>query len=717
MRRIDTYLNAIIVCPFLTMCVPGHLQAYPGDLDTSFGTNGEVITQISGEAHAVAIQPDGKIVTAGHNTQFNIPIGSSPAEFVLTRFNPDGSIDITFGNSGIVTTDFSNTSDDRAFAVVLQPDGKIIAAGTASGPLWSFALSRYNTDGSLDVSFGSGGKVTTDFGGLGSAYAIVLEPDGKIVAAGQHFNVISGFALARYNPDGSLDTSFGSGGKVTTDVNSLNQILALVLQPDGKLVAAGFSGIGFSDNADFALARYNPDGSLDTSFGAGGIVTTDFNGVGDAALALVLQPDGKLVSAGYAYTGIFSQLQFALARYNPDGSLDTSFGSGGKVTTDFSGYGLAYAMVLQPDGKIVAAGTSGDFALARYNPDGSLDTIFGNGGTVTTDITGSLEIAFALALQPDDKLVAVGFEGFFAGFNFHHFALARYLGGSVTNPIPDITVTDSVPPVSDLQMPFGDVTEGHAADQTITITNDGNVNLIMGNVAQDNPLDPPFRILNNNCFGRAIGPSGKCTISVRFLPITTGSFSDAFEMSSNDPDENPVTVTVSGTGLSSITNNPPSIPNLVFPASGQTGLGTTVTFRWKISQDPDEDTVTYDFYYCTDQSFTGCSSIVVASLSENDLNYEVAGAYGGGVLLFGIVLAARVKGKKRIAILITMTIVTGAMLGSCDRGGDGAPSSSSDEVTHTVSGLETSTTYYWKVVTDDGNGGTRESETRSFNTK
>jgi uncharacterized delta-60 repeat protein len=220
----------------------------------------------------------------------------------------------------------------------------------------SLVLAGEGAPGDLDPSFGVGGKVTTDFGAQEVAEDLVLQPDGKLVAAGS--------ALARYRPDGRLDPSFGVGGKVTTDFGAS----ALVRQPDGKLVVAGTTTVtGFPD---FALARYLPDGTLDASFGVGGTVITDFGG-GEFGRALVLQPDGKLVVAGLCQ-GCDGDIDFILARYLADGSLDAMFGVGGKVTTDFGGLNdRAFALVLQPDGKLVAAGGSNasgtfDFALARY---------------------------------------------------------------------------------------------------------------------------------------------------------------------------------------------------------------------------------------------------------------------------------------------------------------------------------------------------------------
>ena len=263
-----------------------------------------------------------------------------------------------------------------------------------------------------DPSFGSGGVVTTSIGGVDDeAHAVALQPDGKIIVGGYCQSSPLGFALVRYNPDGSLDTSFGSGGKVTTGNNGM--VNALALQPDGKIVAAGESWNG-STNYVFALARYNADGSLDTSFGSGGVVmTTVFPSNSAQAYAVAVEPDGKIVVAGRAYDAV--REEFALARYNADGSLDTSFGSGGIVTTAFgTGDAAGYGVVVQSDAKVVVAGYSSsdplhtDIALARYDANGSLDTSFGSGGTVTTAIGGADDEAYAVALQPDAKIVAAG---------------------------------------------------------------------------------------------------------------------------------------------------------------------------------------------------------------------------------------------------------------------------------------------------------------------
>ena len=414
-----------------------------GSLDPTFGTGGEVSTEFIGnrwnEARAAALQPDGKLVAVG----FASSQGDN-VDFALARYNPAGSLDPTFGAGGRVITDFAGDRD-QAFAVALQPDGKLVAVGStySSETGDDFALARYNPDGSLDPTFGSGGKVTTDFGWFEVAFAVVLQPDGKLVAAGGEGMQDAEFKLARYNPDGSLDPTFGSGGKVTTEFcgTCIAQAFAVTVQPDGKIVAAGFESSGIGRD-DFALVRYNPDGSLDPTFGESGKVMTDFDNDVDHASAVTLQPDGKLVAVGFAVPldGVY---HFGLARYNADGSLDPTFGAGGKVMTGFGDGipGQLDAAALQPDGRIVGVGgvngrDEGGFGLARYNPDGSLDPMFGTAGAVITDFGGNRGFAFAAALQPDGKLVAVGAAN-------NDFALARYEGGGTTPTTATATTTSS----------------------------------------------------------------------------------------------------------------------------------------------------------------------------------------------------------------------------------------------------------------------------------
>lgn len=350
----------------------------------------------------------------------------------------NGDPDPTFGNGGHVFTDFSGNSD-YGFAMVLQPDGRMIVAGQSGVyPLFHSALARYNNNGQLDPTFGAGGKVIAalDAGG-DQLTAIALQPDGKIVAAGSliHDNWQMSFLLARFNSNGTLDAGFGNQGVVVTNFgDSYAAASAVILHSDGKITVAGVSGAGpYSELNDFALARYNSNGSPDQSFGNGGKLKTHFPGVdntGSRATAAVLQPDGKLVVAG-TYKNQSTPRTFALARYNANGGLDATFGSGGLVTTSMgSGDAIAFSTVLLSDGRIVATGyveigsRNHDFALACYNPSGTLNQSFGNGGRVTTDFFGATDdIAYGLAAQSDGKLVLGGRTGAYPIF---HFALARY---------------------------------------------------------------------------------------------------------------------------------------------------------------------------------------------------------------------------------------------------------------------------------------------------
>lgn len=409
---------------FIIFFVAHSLYSVDGSLDLSFGNSGVVTTHISGSVinviTKVLLQPDTKIVAVGAAS-----IGGT-AIFALARYHEDGSLDTSFGSGGIVTTDFGGA--DTANAGLVQPNGKIVAAGqTDASGNDNFALARYNPDGSLDPSFGTNGLVTTNFGGTAAdvAFAVLLQPDGKIIAVGRSdVGGTNDFALARYNTNGSLDISFGTNGLVTTNFGGADAAAAAILQPDGKIIAVGQSDAG--GTLDFALARYNTNGSLDISFGTNGLVRTNFGGV-DVALAVALQPDGKIIAAG------ISDTDFALARYNTNGSLDTSFGTNGLVITNVGGTDAATSVVLQSDGKIIAGGRSNvagttDFTLVRYTTNGSVDTTFGTNGFVTTSF-GATDNLNGLLIQSDGKVVGGGQAGLTGTIDF---ALARYLIPSIT---------------------------------------------------------------------------------------------------------------------------------------------------------------------------------------------------------------------------------------------------------------------------------------------
>lgn len=380
-QRDGRILQVGSIVPFDFAVVRYHPDGKP---DAEFGSGGVVTTDFFGagdQAYDIAVQADGRIVAAGLAAKY---AGSEP-DFALARYNPDGSLDSTFGAGGKVTTDFRGQGYyDSCTSIAIQADGKIVAAGLSYpvGTDFDFALVRYNPDGTLDTSFGNGGKVTTDFLRRYDAISkLVIQRDGKIVAAGtaSEDNGLPHFGLARYNPDGSLDTGFGEEGKVMTYFfgganRSADQALALALQRDGRLVVSGAaSDLQREDGPseyDLALARYNIDGSLDTSFGVGGKVTTDFNN-SEHGRALDFQPDGKIIVSGSSHVDS-TGYNFLLARYDTDGSLDETFGDGGKVMTDFfGGADHGWDLVLQKDGKAVVGGSvqtsaGTQFGLARY---------------------------------------------------------------------------------------------------------------------------------------------------------------------------------------------------------------------------------------------------------------------------------------------------------------------------------------------------------------
>lgn len=410
-----------------------------GDLDPSFGSVGKVVIDFYGyddSAYAVEVMADGKILVAG------VTETGTSQDFALVQLNRDGSRDRDFGDNGQVITDFAG-GDDQAFGIAVQRDRKIIVSGnityTDSTPY--FALARYNRDGTLDTTFGSAGtgKVVTSFTGVG--VDVVLQKDDKILMTG--FTLSPDFAVLRFNSDGSLDPSFGTGGLATSGLPNGNEAgVGIALQRDGKIVVGGVAR--YSASVDAAVARFNPDGSPDATFGTGGIVTTDFNGFVDIVYEVAIQRDGKIVLAGTAsrcvgpssflWWGGAGCTEYAVLRYNSDGNLDTSFDGDGKALLDFDGSPYsndgAVSVEIQWDGKIVVAGTAtngigapGDFGLARFNRDGSLDPSFGLGGKVLTDFFGGQDDAFRLKLQLNGKAVVVGSAS--NGSNTD-FAIVRY---------------------------------------------------------------------------------------------------------------------------------------------------------------------------------------------------------------------------------------------------------------------------------------------------
>ncbi|GIK39657.1 MAG: hypothetical protein BroJett011_34900 [Chloroflexota bacterium] len=437
--RLLIRLALVLLCSaaFLSLTLP-ILASNPGDLDPTFGNDGVVTTTIGSQSfgRAVVLQPDGKIVVAGYS-------GGSQA-FALARYNSNGNLDDAFGNGGIVTTTIGYGGQGNN--IILQSDGKIVVAGYSSdGFKDSFTLARYTITGTLDNEFGKGGVITTPIGNSSATkHGIAIQSDSKIVMAGYHQDGSQQvIALTRHTITGSLDSNFGNSGIVTTSIGSNVYGRDVAVQPDGKILVTG------SSDSSLVLICYTNSGDLDNIFGKGGIVTTS---IGSTSWGedVVLQSDGKILVAGTISSS--GKSTFALVRYTITGSLDSTFGSAGVVTTSIGSTAIGWAAAVQPNNKIVVTGPVADgiqqvFGLVRYNGHGSLDTTFGNNGIVTTTLD-NYPYSLDVAVQPDDgRILVIGQSGL-------SFALARYLGdtpnptsippsGGTIYPTPGVTFTAS----------------------------------------------------------------------------------------------------------------------------------------------------------------------------------------------------------------------------------------------------------------------------------
>jgi uncharacterized delta-60 repeat protein len=392
-------------------------------------------------ATGAAIDAQGRIVAAGSALQ-----GDNSA-FALARYTSAGVLDPSFGIAGNGKVVTQTGQSNAAHAVAIDAQGRIVVVGfvrqTPSQASEDFEVDRYTPSGVLDPSFGTAGKVTTDFfGDADIANSVTLDAQGRIVVAGADLDFDNDFAVARYNENGTLDTTFGPNhnGKATVDFTSGagddDQANGVAIDSQGRIVLAGGSNAG--GTYDFALARLKSDGSRDATFGTSvvpgreGQVTTPIGSQVDEASGVAIDSQDRIVAAGNSNGGGTTGVDFALARYTTGGVLDTSFNGSGKVTTSFStAADSAHAVAIDPQGRIVAAGDAvADFALARYTSAGNLDPSFGGGGRVTTPIASatSTDSVHAVAFDHQDRIVAAGEAS--NGTN-QDFALARYIGDAV----------------------------------------------------------------------------------------------------------------------------------------------------------------------------------------------------------------------------------------------------------------------------------------------
>lgn len=418
-------MRLLVLCPALLSLLAVHAQ--PGSPDPTFGGDGTVVVDIGNgsndQAHDVAFQTDGKAVMVGYT-------GTSNQDFCVVRLHPDGTLDNSFGGDGKVTTEVNGVSD-RARSVAIQADGRIVVAGhVVAGGGYDIALVRYHPDGTLDNGFSADGKLTIDVDGDDLALSVVVQPDGRILAAGRSESTDhERFTLVRLLEDGTPDPAFGNGGIAQAAFLPEDDATGwdIALQPDGKVVMVGHASDGTYQQ--FAMARFNADGTLDADFGSGGTATFGLGIADDIARAVALQLDGGIVVTGYTSDGINEQ--YLAIRLLANGILDPSFGSTGSVALPVTGHDTPHGVVVQPDGRIVLAGYSHTgiqrvFSSVRLNVDGSPDNTYDSDGMLLLPVGSVEDRCFNLTLAPNGRLAMVGYSD---GSNSTDFALAMVLSG------------------------------------------------------------------------------------------------------------------------------------------------------------------------------------------------------------------------------------------------------------------------------------------------
>ncbi len=420
-------LRAMLLTMLLSLMGTMVALAAGGDLDTTFSGDGKQITNIGGALNndygrGVAIQPDGKIVVVGEHFDTFGPGGMG--NFAVARYLSTGALDTAFSGDGKLTTNLGDFG--QALSVAIQPDGKIVVAGNAIevGGKGNLAVVRYKPRGALDTTFSRDGKFLLDDGvdDNGTYGGLAIQPDGKILICG-YLNNGSNYDIAVYRLDanGSLDPTFKGKGRASVDFGMDDTCFDMALQPDGKILV-----VAALEDDYMKIARFNTDGTLDTAFSGDGKQTISFGSTYNLdATAIAVQEDGKILIAGTAYA---ADSFFAVARLKLNGALDTTFSGDGRQITNLGTNEHLYDLVIQSDGKIVTVGSCGedgsrDFALVRYRSTGALDTSFSGDGKLLTSFGGD-DFASAVTLQDNGRIVVVGRLLKPLGWDF---ALARYL--------------------------------------------------------------------------------------------------------------------------------------------------------------------------------------------------------------------------------------------------------------------------------------------------
>lgn len=425
-----------------------------GTLDGDFDADGVLFIDVAGDSdlgRTVVQDENGKILVSGYGLN-----GNNNFDWFIKRMFPDGSADNTFGTNGMLTIDL-NSGNDQCLDMVLQDDGKILLAGMTTGRTSAdFTVVRLEANGTIDGSFGTAGFAIVE---VSPAYdvlqSIALQPDGKILGVGHTTDGPDvDIALIRLNPNGSLDNSFSFDGMLITSVNEDDWGQDIQITSNGKIVIAGSTEHGIGET-NTLLVRYNEDGSLDNSFGINGKVETDLSVSVDEFYALTINGAGKILATGGSWNG--SSTDMLVVRFNADGTLDNTFSFDGVVETDFAGNtDKGWDILVQPDSRILVVGGMFDgsdkLALARYKWDGTLDNTFGTNGRVTTQV-GTADVAYSVSLQSDGKILSAGFSlnggydafavRYLSGMNVGIGEVDAYIGSTLIypNPVVDHQIT------------------------------------------------------------------------------------------------------------------------------------------------------------------------------------------------------------------------------------------------------------------------------------
>ncbi len=380
-------------------------------LDSTFGIGGVSIVELIGYEGiwSSAIQPDGKIVLTGWANRYS----NSSTDITLLRFNSNGIFDSTFHSGNLVSV--NQWSWEGAYSMIRDSlSGALFVTGRYyNGLTWDFILAKFDSSGVLDNSFGNNGFVIRDEGGDDRAFSVALQDDGKILICGLTTAVGWDFAILRFLPDGSPDSSFGDGGITIKDVASSDDVAySIKVQEDAKIIACGWT---YGNGGDFVLMRFNERGMLDNTFGIRGIVITDLYNKYNTSHSVALSNGGKYIVAGYGYKEDKTNTDIIIAKYNNDGSIDSTFGESGFSFTDINQSDeLAWFVATQEDGKIVVTGytksdTSKSVLTIRLNPDGSPDEDFALNGIAVTPVYGIDEEGRTLSIQSDGKILVSGY--------------------------------------------------------------------------------------------------------------------------------------------------------------------------------------------------------------------------------------------------------------------------------------------------------------------